>query len=305
MFRMADAVAEEAGLVAVIIVTRNRRDLLLACLDAVERLRHSPVASVVVDNGSSDGSAAAVAARHPGTVVLAQPRNLGVAGGRNVGLAWALDRHRAAYLLFIDDDTLLAPDSVGELVSAIRADPGIGLVAPKAYRRPGERTLASAGGMRFSPFLGAAWDVGAGEEDSGQRDTPCEIQACPGFAFFVRREVMERVGGFDEALNPYGWEDVELSLRAARAGFRSVYAPRAVVHHLGGRAGRGPVGSYERYKLRNMLRLVRRHATPAQLAGFAALLPFRAVYRVSRELARGNGAVVAAWVGGMLRSGWR
>lgn len=291
--------------VVVVVLNRDRRHLLLGCLEAVARVDHPGLAVVVVDNGSTDGSPDAVALAFPDVHLLRQPRNLGVAGGRNAGIAYALTALDPDWLLFIDDDTLLAPDSVAELVAAGRGSPGIGLVAPKAYRRPGEPSLVSAGGMRFNPYLGAAWDVAAGEVDRGQHDRPRDVEACPGFAFFVRRAVIDQVGRFDEGFNPYGWEDVELSLRAGGAGWRLVYAPRAVVHHLGGRAGRGPVGSYERHKVAKMLRLLRLHATPPQLLCFAVLLPFRAALRIGRELAGGNGGVVAAWLGGLLAGGRR
>jgi GT2 family glycosyltransferase len=293
----------DGGRVTVIVLSRNRRDLLMACLAAVARLTYPRIETVVVDNASCDGSAAAVASAFPAVHLLPQPANLGVAGGRNLGLAWSLRRLDPAYLLFLDDDTPVDPAAVTELVAAADPDPKVGLVAPKAYRRPGERTLVSAGGMRFNPWVGAAWDVAAGEEDLGQHDRPEDVQACPGFAFFVRREVADAVGPFDEAFNPYGWEDVDFSLRAARAGYRLVYAPRAVVHHAGGRAGRGPQHDYERHKLRKMLRLTRLHNTPLQLAcALLLLLPFRAAYRIGRELARGNVDVVRSWLAGALRS---
>lgn len=289
-------------LVAIIVLNRDRRDLLMGCLAAIRRLTWPQLVLLVVDNASSDGSAKAVVERFPDIPVLGLEHNLGVAGGRNAGLAQVMQHHRPDFVLFIDDDTLLAPDSVDHLVAAARQDAQIGLVAPKAYRRPGERTLISAGGMRFNPYIGAAWDVGGGEVDQGQYDTPHDVQACPGFAFFVRLTLFERLGAFDENLNPYGWEDVEFSLRAKAAGYRLVYAPQALVCHLGGRIGRGPVCAYEHYKARNMLRLLRRHATLPQLACLAVTLPARMVFKIGQELAKGNGSVVRAWLAAIFRS---
>ena len=269
--------------VAIVVLNHNGRDLLLGCLEAIGRLHWRHLLVLVVDNGSSDGSAAAVERAFPTVPLLRQARNLGVSGGRNAGLSWVSAHGR------------LEPNSIGAFVVAARSGRDIAIVAGKAYRRPGEMTLISAGGMRFNPYLGAAWDVGSEEPDTGRYDRPHDIQACPGFAFFVRTAVFERIGGFDENLNPYGWEDVEFSLRARAAGYRLVYTPDAVVYHLGGRAGRGPIDRYERHKVRNMLRVLRRHATWPQLACFALLLPARAAYRVGRELAGGNWRVVLAW----------
>jgi GT2 family glycosyltransferase len=289
-------------LVAIVVLNYDRRELLLRCLAVLDRLRWQHRVTVVVDNASSDGSAEAARAGFPHVVVIDQPRNLGVAGGRNAGLAWVMENHRPRYVLFIDDDTLLDPDAVHAMVRAADGGEDIAVVAPKAYQRPGERRLISAGGMRFNPYLGSAWDVGSAELDTGQYDKPLDVEACPGFAFFVRADVFERIGGFDERLNPYGWEDVEFSLRARAAGYRIVYAPDAVVYHLGGRIGRGPVAAYERHKARNMLRMLRRHATTLQLLCFALLLPPRAILRVGRELASGNWRVVGAWIVGLVRS---
>lgn len=289
--------------VALVIVNHNGRELLLAGLEAVDRLDYRPLAVVVVDNGSADGSAGAVTARFPAVHLLREPTNRGVAGGRNIGLRWVLDQLEIGHLVFIDNDTLVEPATVRELVAAARSDPRIGLVAPKAFRNRRDPHLLSAGGLSFNPYTGAIRDVARGETDRGQHDVARDIQACPGFAFLVRRAVFERIGGFDETFNPYGWEDVDFSLRAGRAGFRLVYAPRAVVYHAGGRAGRGPVPDYERHKARNLLYLVRRHATPLQWCCFLLLLGFRGAWRVTRELASGNVDVVRAWAHGLVGRG--
>lgn len=299
MVVVAKAVERSAG-TALVVLNRNGRDLLLSCLDAVARLEGPAPEVVVVDNASDDSSADAVAATFPAVHLLRQADNRGVAGGRNEGVRWVLRHLDAEHLVFIDNDTLVEPATVRALVAAARGDPRIGLVAPKAFRRPGDRRLLSAGGLTFSPWTGVLRDVASGEPDRGQHDAAKDIQACPGFAFLVRRQVFDRIGLFDEAFNPYGWEDADLSLRAARAGFRLVYAPDAVVWHAGGRAGRGPVQLYERHKAKRMLYFMRRHTTPPQLGCILLLLTLRGSWRVVRELASGNVGVVRAWIGGAL-----
>lgn len=302
--RVVEAEARRAGEdVALVVLNHDRKDLLLACLEAVARLDPPPHATVVVDNASNDGSADAVAIRFPAVHLLRQSENRGVAGGRNAGIRWILTNLLVEHLVFIDNDTLVEPGAVRELVAVTRGDPRIGMVAPKAFRQPGDRRLLSAGGLTFNPYTGVLRDVGDGETDLGQYDVPRGIQACPGYAFLVRRQVFDRIGMFDEAFNPYGWEDADFSLRAARAGFRLVYAPRAVVYHAGGRAGRGPVQLYERHKARQMMYFVRRHATPLQLCCLFPLLTLRSVWRIARELASGNGNVVRAWFSGVLDRG--
>lgn len=286
--------------VVIVVLNRNGRHLLPGCLAAVAALDRPPVAVLLVDNASSDGSREFVTAEYPAVRVIAVETNYGVASGRNLAIDAALAEADADWVLFIDNDTLLDPAAAERLVAAGEIDERIGLVAAKAYRRPGERLLASAGGMRFYPWRGVACDVADGEIDDGGFDTPRDIQACPGYALFVRRSVIETIGPFDAGFNPYGWEDVDYSLRAAKAGFRLRYAPDAVVHHAGGRAGRGPNIDYERHKAAKMFLLVRRHSTPAQHAVFLASLPVRALVRVSKELMSGNPGVALAWGRGLL-----
>jgi hypothetical protein len=285
-------------MVAIVVLNHNGRHHLLDCLQHIGRIPYRPLETLVVDNASSDGSVEAVRHQYPNVQIVQNAANLGVAGGRNTGVCWVLEKLPAEFILFLDNDTTVEPDAVLELVAAASADPRIGMVSPKAFRHQGDRHLLSAGGMHFNPYTGALNDVASGQIDSGQHDASRDVQACPGFAFLVRRSVFGQVGLFDETFNPYGWEDVDFSLRAARAGYRIRYAPKAVVYHAGGRVGRGIVDLYERHKCRNLLTFVRRHTTRTQWVCFLTLLPFRALGRVARELFTGNGRVVRAWLAG-------
>lgn len=282
--------------VALIVLNYERKALLLECLESATASRYRPCHIVVVDNGSTDGSADAVERSFPGVTVLRSLENRGVAGGRNFGAKWVLDHLNVDFLAFIDNDTLIEPDTVGEMLDAIRGHRDIGLVSPKAYRRRGDQQLLSAGGLRFNPYTGSLSDVASGELDRGQYESIRDIQACPGFAFLVRREVFDSIGFFDEHFNPYGWEDADFSLRAGDAGYRLVYAPRAIVCHLGGRIGRGAVEKYEYHKARSMFYFVRRHTNPLQWACFLLVLPLRSLARIGSELLRGRFAVVRMWV---------
>ena len=281
-----------------VILNRNGQHLLPGCLEAVLALAHPPLAVILVDNGSSDGSVGATREMHPEVEIMASPENLGVSGGRNLGLAAAMRVAGAEWVLFMDNDTTLDAEAVDRLVQAGAGDPRVGMVVAKAYRRRGDKVLASAGGMRFAAWRGAAWDVAAGCIDDGSFDRPGDVQGACGFAFFVRRAALAAVGPFDEAFNPYGWEDVDYSLRVRAAGFRIVYAPDAIVYHAGGRAGRGAVPEYERHKVAKMLYLVRRHGSPLDQLAFLSLLPLRAIYRIGRELASGNPGIVVSWAQG-------
>lgn len=276
---------------------------MLQCLQCLTPTHDAKVPIVVVDNGSTDGSPREAKRRFPWVTVICNRHNTGVAGGRNAGIEW-IDAHLSPeYIIFLDNDTQVETGSLDALIKVADQDPHVGMVAPKAFRRRGDRILLSAGGMQFNPYTGVLRDVANGELDAGQYERIREIQACPGFAFLVRRSVLSTIGTFDEHFNPYGWEDVDLSLRAHAAGFKIVYAPDAVVYHAGGRIGRGINSTYERNKAKNMLYFARKHTTSWQWLCFLSFLPLRASVRIAREILTGNPKVVLTWLQALFRNG--
>jgi hypothetical protein len=292
----------ERELVAIIVLSFNKREHTLRCLDSVRRLRYQPREVVVVDNASSDGSAEAVAAAYPEVHLLRSPVNQGAAGGRNLGIRYATDRFAPAYLLFLDDDTVVDERLADELVAGLRMDRQAGMTTPKAYRAGTRDVIASAGGMRVELSRGSIADIGAGARDVGQFDRSGGVDSCVGFAVLARRDALEWCGGFDERFNPYGWEEVDLSLRLREAGYTIRYVPGAICWHAGGTPGRGRrVPEYERGKAANFLRLMQRHASAWQWLAFLTVLPVRGARVVQAQLRGGNWALVRAAVAGLLQ----
>jgi GT2 family glycosyltransferase len=272
-------------LLIVVVLSHNKRAQTLRCLESARRLRYMPRELVCVDSGSTDGSADAVAAAFPEVHLLRSATNLGAAGGRNHGLRWASDRFPYHYVLFLDDDAEAHERLADELVDALRRDPSAGLATPKAYRAGAPGVIASAGGMRVKLGRASITDIGAGELDRGQFEQSVAVDSCVGFTVLARRAAIDRCGGFDDAYNPYGWEEVEWSLRIRAAGFTIRYAPAAMCWHAGGTPGRGErIPAYERGKAANYLRLMRRHATRAQWLAFLAVAPARGARLIGMRL---------------------
>jgi GT2 family glycosyltransferase len=280
-------------LLVVVVLSFNKRDHSLRCLQSVRALRYQPRKVIVVDNGSSDGSPEAIELAYPEVHLLRSPINLGAAGGRNLGIRWARDRFRYSYLLFLDDDSTVDPRLADELVAAMRAEPVIGLATPKAYRSDARDVIASAGGMQVRLGQCSIRDIGAGARDVGQFERARTVDSCVGFAVLARREALERCGGFDERYNPYGWEEVDLSLRVREAGYAIRYVPSAMCWHAGGTPGRGHrVARYERGKISNYLQLMWRHATAWQWLGFFTVLPIQGARLLAAQLWSVNGSIV-------------
>lgn len=274
---------------AVLVLSHNKKDATLACLASVARLREAPRLVVVVDNDSRDGTADAVAGAYPAVLLVRSAANLGASGGRNLGIRVIAEQLGPAHILFLDDDALVDERLAGELAGALEREPIAGIATPKAYRTGSDRVIAAAGGMRVQLGRGRIADIGGGARDVGQFDRSALVDSCVGFAFLLRHEALAAVGGFDETYNPYGWEEVDLSLRVREAGFVIRYVPTAIAYHAGTAAGRGyHVPVYERGKTLNYVRLLRRHATPFERLTFALALPMRAAPLLLDALRRGE-----------------
>lgn len=205
---------------SLVIVTHNNRDDVGACLQAVARQRFPPgFETVVVDNGSTDGTAAFVRATFPWAQVVEQP-NLGFGAGNNRGAREA----RGDVLAFLNPDTVPEPGFLAALASAVA--PGQAATAQLVLKSdPAARNTA---GHRLH-FTGFGSVVGF-RQPRLPPGPPVPAQGVSGAAFAMLRSDYERLGGFDEDFFLY-LEDTELSWRMHRAGFRIVVAPSAVAVH--------------------------------------------------------------------------
>lgn len=284
-----------------IVITRDRPETLLTCLRHLEGLVTPCAEVVVVDDASTDDTRTAVKARFPSVHLVSTDVRLGPARARNLGLQYARRHLDFRQVLFLDDDAFVQPRCLVELVAAAGTGPGVAIAAPKVYASLAERRLQAAGELRANLYAGTVTDVGGGELDRGQHDRPRMISACSGCAMLIMRDVLDELGGFDEAFAAPAWEDLDLCLRARRLGYGIVYAPRAVVEHRGGRRARGLRLDRERAKASNWILLLREHATPLQWTCFLVLLPFRALGLAIQRLVAGEPAATAQHVRGAVQ----
>ena len=212
--------------ISVIVLTYNGRAWLEPCLSALAAQAGAPPFEIVlVDNASTDGSAGLVAARFPSVRIVENERNLGFAGGNNAGARAA----RGETLAFLNNDTIASPDWLACLHAALAEAPDRTLVTSRIVflDRPDIIDSAGDGYLR----AGGAFKHGHGAPTSGFMSAREVFGAC-GAAFAVRRELFERLGGFDEDFFMV-YEDVDLSYRARLVGCRCWYAADAVVRHAG------------------------------------------------------------------------
>jgi GT2 family glycosyltransferase len=291
---------QDAELVTVVILNLNKKDDTLKCLDSVFKSDYHPIEVVLVDNGSTDGSVEAVSKAFSEVDLVKSSTNLGASGGRNLGIEYANEKFDYSYILFLDNDSIVEDTTLKKLVESLKGDRNAGVAYPKAYGTLHFSKIMSVG-INVSLYTGSIYDIGAGEIDQGQYNQPGYAPACGGFAFLCKREVLSQIGWFDEVFNPYGWEEVDFSLRVRKGGFKILYVPKAVVCHKGGRVGRGcRLPEYEKYKFRNFLILMTKHANLLQWICFVCLVPLKAISLVIDGVYRGDTKVLLAQFRGFL-----
>lgn len=215
--------------VYVVILNWNRCQDTLDCLKSVLAMQPKAARVILVDNASSDGTPQTVAERFPQVRLLLNQTNLGFAGGMNVGIRAALEAG-AEYLLLLNNDTVVAPDLLGRLLAVAAESDQVGIVAPKIYFAEPSDRIWFAGAMRRRWFPGFSFP-GYGQPDAPRYNQRREVDYATGCGMLVPSRILHEIGLFDECTFFMYHEDLDLSERVRRAGYRIVYEPQARMWH--------------------------------------------------------------------------
>ncbi len=285
----------DAPHVVAVVLTYDQCEDTLRALESLHQASYAPLTVVLVDNGSSDGTAEVVAERYPNVHVLRHDTNLGAATGRNTGIEFADTHLDYDFMLFMDNDCVATRGFLEPMVEALSGPDNVGLASAKLHRLLEPGVIDDGGGCRVNFYTGSTRRRGSGEIDRGQYDRPTGPGHIPNTGcLLVSPAVLRAAQRFDTDLDPYGFEDLDFSLRAMKQGHEFRFVPEALVHHKGNRTGFDSyTPNYARLKGRNLRRFLRRHATPWQRLCFNAFLPVLAVKTIVREIRRGN--YLAPW----------
>jgi GT2 family glycosyltransferase len=276
---------DPAPRVSAVLVSWNSREYLGSCLAALLAQELPLDEIILVDNGSSDGSADWTAANYPGVQVLRNSENLGFAAANNQGIA-ASSGH---YALLVNTDAILEPGFVAVLVRALEADRGLGWASGKLLKlrdgeRPGERRpaiLDSTGEVIYRTRR--ALNRGDGEVDRGQYERREEVFGASAAAAIYRRAMLEdiRLGEdyFDADYFAY-LEDCDLNWRAQLRGWRCLYDPAAMAHHVRQHPARRSVRIRRRAHFNRYLNLIKNETA----LNLVLALPHLAVYEAFHTL---------------------
>ena len=203
-------------LFSVIILNWNGRHLLEECLSSIRSQTFRDFETIVVDNGSTDGSVDWVKERWADSVsTVALPSNLGFAGGNNAGIRLA----RGRYVILLNNDTAVDPGWLAAMDDAVRRHPDAGMFTPKILNYYRRDEIDNTGHLIYPD--GMARGRHRLEKDDGRFDEEGEVLSPSGCAGCYRRRMLDEIGLLDDAFFAYG-EDVDLGLRGRWAGWISV-----------------------------------------------------------------------------------
>jgi GT2 family glycosyltransferase len=291
--------------ITTVILNWNSHEMSAECIRSLLAMDSQNLEILLVDNGSTDGSANILSSAFPQITVMPQKSNLGFAAGCNVGIRHAL-AHGAEYILLLNNDTLASGDFIREMLAAVECDPRIAAVCPKIYFADQPHLLWYAG-ADFSLWTGTPKHRGWKQIDRGQFDDYREITQATGCAMLVRCSALREVGLLDEQFWAYA-EDLDWSVRFLKRGYLLTFAPKAHLWHYDGATSVKSMGSGSQairqfFSTRNMVLVARKHVRwwqiPSYVLGFGInhiLLytvlrlwrrDFRAFLAIYRGLARG------------------
>ena len=209
---------------------------------------------IVVDNASKQDEASIISERFPQVKVIRSNKNLGFAGGNNLGIKEA----KGAYILLINNDTYFKDFNIDNLIKRFDSSDKIGIVCPKLRFAWGNFPIQFAGYTPLSNITLRNKAIGFGEEDNGQYDTAHPTPYAHGAAMLIKREAIEKVGLMPECYFLY-YEEIDWSMMFTRAGYEIWYDPCCTVYHKESQTTgqNSPLRTY--YITRNRLLLVKRN----------------------------------------------
>ncbi len=233
----------EKPLVSIVVPVYNQVRFTAACLNSILReLGTVPCEVIVVDDGSSDGTAKYLASCS-GIRVVTHEKNQGFVASVNDGAAHA----RGRYIHFLNNDTLVTPGWLTALLRAFDSRDNVGAVGSQ-LRAP-DGTISEAGALVWRDGNAANFARGRSAADASV-SFPREVDYCSGASLMVRADVFAELGGFSKEFSPGYYEDVDLCFRVRAAGYRVMYTPHSVIVHFeGGTSGKDGASGMKRYQL--------------------------------------------------------
>jgi GT2 family glycosyltransferase len=215
------------------------------CLHSLLKVTHPSREVILVDNASSGDDVRQLTDEFGDSIrIIRNEKNYGFAGGNNIGIKYALNHLSPDYVFLLNNDTVVAPDFLDQMVEAAESNPKAGILGPKIfyYDFNGRKDILWTAGGKIRWWHPWVYDgIGHNDDDLPQYQRPATVDWISGAAMMIKRRVLEQIS----LLNTdyfFGSEDVEYCLKARAHGFKCLYVPTARVWHKVGRSRpkRGP-----------------------------------------------------------------
>ncbi len=213
--------------IAIILVNWNGWKDTLECLSSLKKIQYQPHEIIVVDNGSQDNSVLQIESAFPAIHLIETKKNLGFSGGNNVAIAYALQK-KADYLFLLNNDTIVDPLILEELISATLLKPQAGILGTKVLRYHEPKIIDHLGGL-WNPAIAEFDSPSLGFKDE-ERNEMQKVDYVSGCSLFVKKEVFETIGLLEERFFLL-WEESDFCARARKSGFEIWTAPKAKIWH--------------------------------------------------------------------------
>ena len=265
--------------VSIIILNWNGLEDTIECLESLKKITYTNYEVIVVDNGSQGDDTSVLQEKFGDYIhLIRNDKNYGYTGGNNIGIRYALKDSSPDYFLILNNDTVVDPDFLGQMIKVAESDASIGIVGPKVYYYDFPSRIQSAG-ARINMKTSQNSLIGIGQVDTGQYDLQQEVDYVSGCCLLTKKELIQKVGLFDESYFCY-WDETDYCARAREAGYKIVYAPHAKIWHKksvilkpwyktlhrGEQADALPYSLY--FMTRNNFKFMKKHATKAQYRSF-------------------------------------
>jgi len=205
--------------VSIIIVNYNGKTLLEKCLESLFKINYDNFEVILVDNNSTDGTMEFVTKNYPSIIIIKLDSNKGFAEPNNIGAKIT----KGEYLLFLNNDTIVAPDFISEMIKVVENDKKIGICQSLLLKPDG--SIDSSG-----DFID---NLGVVHNSKTKADEIREISSARGASMLIRKTIFDELEGFDEKFF-VSFEDVDLGWRTWILGYSVILIPTSIVYHFGG-----------------------------------------------------------------------
>jgi GT2 family glycosyltransferase len=283
-------------LVSIITVNYNGLEDTRQLLDSLIQVIHSvSYEIIIVDNGSRVDEAAQLQAEFPSVIAIRSDKNLGFAGGNNLGIQVANGR----YLFFINNDTFIREDHLDSLLEQFQTDASVAGISPKILFSEPPHRIQFAGYTDLTKITLRNRIVGINELDDGRWDNPAQTPFLHGCAMILKRSAIDAVGFMPEIYFLY-YEELDWCKSFTRSGYRLLYVPTVVVYHKGSKStGQdSPLKTY--YMTRNRMLFAQRNTSGVQkYIAFTYLLFVVLPANLLKFITKGNVKAVKAIINGL------